>query len=223
MTPSTVTRHTTIARCGLDLLLPAIEQELGRRSLRLAGVAHVKEAPDMPAVIQGTQNMLHTWHGWNAGRMLIAARASSSSAPVSSLRTCRKWSACSIASQSAWRRRANGPSQVSSHSDSTSTAMLLTLMRRSLSGRLSPQARCDKARALHRSRRKQSSIRFDCRIWTSRRQRMRDHALDGRLHCFCLVGELDGGAAVGGLPTKLTSSARPGRTTESEMSAGAIL
>ncbi len=44
---------------GLELLLGAVEQNLGPSLLRLKGIVHVKEAPDKPAVIHGAQHLLH--------------------------------------------------------------------------------------------------------------------------------------------------------------------
>lgn len=44
---------------GLELLLAAVEQNLGPSLLRLKGIVHVKESPDKPAVIHGAQHLLH--------------------------------------------------------------------------------------------------------------------------------------------------------------------
>ncbi len=48
---------------GLELLLAAVEQNLGPGLLRLKGLVHVAEQPDRPAVIHGAQHLLHnlTW------------------------------------------------------------------------------------------------------------------------------------------------------------------
>jgi G3E family GTPase len=44
---------------GLELLLAAVEQNLGPGLLRLKGLVHVVEQPDRPAVIHGAQHLLH--------------------------------------------------------------------------------------------------------------------------------------------------------------------
>jgi G3E family GTPase len=44
---------------GLELLLAAIEKNLGPALLRLKGLIYVKERPDQPAVIHGAQHLLH--------------------------------------------------------------------------------------------------------------------------------------------------------------------
>lgn len=44
---------------ALELLLAAIEQNLGTSLLRLKGLIHVKERPAQPAVIHGAQHLLH--------------------------------------------------------------------------------------------------------------------------------------------------------------------
>ena len=56
-------REAAGSRYGLELMLGAIEQNLGPALLRLKGLVHVKEAPETPAVIQGAQHLLHnlTW------------------------------------------------------------------------------------------------------------------------------------------------------------------
>jgi G3E family GTPase len=48
---------------GLELLLAAVERNLGPSLLRLKGLVQVKERPDQPAVIHGSQHLLHnlTW------------------------------------------------------------------------------------------------------------------------------------------------------------------
>jgi G3E family GTPase len=48
---------------GLELLLAAVEKNLGPGLLRLKGLVHVKERPEQPAVIHGAQHLLHnlTW------------------------------------------------------------------------------------------------------------------------------------------------------------------
>lgn len=48
---------------ALELLLAAIERNLGTSLLRLKGLIHVKERPGQPAVIHGAQHLLHniTW------------------------------------------------------------------------------------------------------------------------------------------------------------------
>ncbi len=44
---------------GLELLLAAVERNLGPGLLRLKGLVHVKERPEQPAVIHGSQHLLH--------------------------------------------------------------------------------------------------------------------------------------------------------------------
>jgi G3E family GTPase len=44
---------------GLELLLAAVEKNLGPGLLRLKGLVHVQERPDQPAVIHGAQHLLH--------------------------------------------------------------------------------------------------------------------------------------------------------------------
>lgn len=44
---------------GLELLLAAVEKNLGPALLRLKGLVYVKERPDQPAVIHGAQHLLH--------------------------------------------------------------------------------------------------------------------------------------------------------------------
>jgi G3E family GTPase len=44
---------------GLELLLAAVEHNLGPGLLRLKGLVHVKERPEQPAVIHGAQHLLH--------------------------------------------------------------------------------------------------------------------------------------------------------------------
>lgn len=44
---------------GLELLLGAVEKNLGPSLLRLKGIVNVKEAPERPAVIHGAQHLLH--------------------------------------------------------------------------------------------------------------------------------------------------------------------
>ena len=48
---------------ALELLLAAIERNLGTSLLRLKGLVHVRERPGQPAVIHGAQHLLHnmTW------------------------------------------------------------------------------------------------------------------------------------------------------------------
>jgi G3E family GTPase len=48
---------------GLELLLAAVEKNLGPGLLRLKGLVHVKERPEQPAVIHGAQHLLHNL-GW---------------------------------------------------------------------------------------------------------------------------------------------------------------
>ncbi len=56
-------REQPTSRYGLELLLGAIEKNLGPALLRLKGLVHVEVCPDTPAVIQGAQHLLHnlTW------------------------------------------------------------------------------------------------------------------------------------------------------------------
>ncbi len=48
---------------GLELLLAAVERNLGPGLLRLKGLVQVKERPEQPAVVHGAQHLLHnlTW------------------------------------------------------------------------------------------------------------------------------------------------------------------
>ena len=70
ITSTTVTRHDDIesfafireeptSRYALQLLLNALEQNLGPNLLRVKGLVNVAEEPDRPAVIQGAQHLLH--------------------------------------------------------------------------------------------------------------------------------------------------------------------
>jgi G3E family GTPase len=52
-------RQEPVSRYGLELLLGAVEQNLGTALLRLKGLINVQEHPDTPAVIQGAQHLLH--------------------------------------------------------------------------------------------------------------------------------------------------------------------
>jgi G3E family GTPase len=52
-------RQEPISRFSLELLLGAVEQNLGTALLRLKGLVHVQESPGSPAVIQGAQHLLH--------------------------------------------------------------------------------------------------------------------------------------------------------------------
>jgi G3E family GTPase len=56
-------RDTPIPREALQLLLGALQQNLGPNLLRVKGIVNVAEEPDRPAVIQGAQHLLHnlTW------------------------------------------------------------------------------------------------------------------------------------------------------------------
>ena len=56
-------RETPIPRDALQLLLNALQQNLGPNLLRVKGIIHVAEDPERPAVIQGAQHLLHnlTW------------------------------------------------------------------------------------------------------------------------------------------------------------------
>jgi G3E family GTPase len=58
-----LTRDEPSSRAGLELLLAAIERNLGPNLLRVKGLVNVLEEPDRPAVIQGAQHLLHnlTW------------------------------------------------------------------------------------------------------------------------------------------------------------------
>jgi G3E family GTPase len=53
------TRDKPIPRAALQLLLDALQQNLGPNLLRVKGIVHVAEEPDRPAVIQGAQQLLH--------------------------------------------------------------------------------------------------------------------------------------------------------------------
>ena len=52
-------RETPIPREALQLLLNALQQNLGPNLLRVKGIVHVAEEPERPAVIQGAQHLLH--------------------------------------------------------------------------------------------------------------------------------------------------------------------
>jgi G3E family GTPase len=52
-------RDQPTSRHALQLLLNALEQNLGPNLLRVKGLVHVSEEPDRPAVIQGAQHLLH--------------------------------------------------------------------------------------------------------------------------------------------------------------------
>jgi len=52
-------REEPTSRYALQLLLAALEQNLGPNLLRVKGLVHVAEEPDRPAVIQGAQHLLH--------------------------------------------------------------------------------------------------------------------------------------------------------------------
>ncbi len=56
-------RNEAVSQYGLELLLAAVERNLGPSLLRLKGLVQVSERPDRPAVIQGAQHLLHnlTW------------------------------------------------------------------------------------------------------------------------------------------------------------------
>ncbi len=58
-----LTRDEPSTLYGLELLLAAVERNLGPGLLRLKGLVHVAEEPDRPAVIHGAQHLLHnlTW------------------------------------------------------------------------------------------------------------------------------------------------------------------
>ncbi|HEY5082076.1 MAG TPA: GTP-binding protein [Bauldia sp.] len=52
-------REEPTSRYALQLLLAALEQNLGANLLRVKGLVNVTEEPDRPAVIQGAQHLLH--------------------------------------------------------------------------------------------------------------------------------------------------------------------
>ncbi|HVY19777.1 MAG TPA: GTP-binding protein [Bauldia sp.] len=52
-------REEPTSRYALQLLLNALEQNLGPNLLRVKGLVNVAEEPDKPAVIQGAQHLLH--------------------------------------------------------------------------------------------------------------------------------------------------------------------
>ncbi len=52
-------REEPTSRYALQLLLTALEKNLGPNLLRVKGLVNVKEEPDRPAVIQGAQHLLH--------------------------------------------------------------------------------------------------------------------------------------------------------------------
>ncbi len=54
-----LTRDEPTTLYGLELLLAAVENNLGPGLLRLKGLVHVAEEPDRPAVIHGAQHLLH--------------------------------------------------------------------------------------------------------------------------------------------------------------------
>lgn len=56
-------REAPSSRAALELLLSAIERNLGPNLLRVKGLVNVAEAPGRPAIIQGAQHLLHnlTW------------------------------------------------------------------------------------------------------------------------------------------------------------------
>jgi G3E family GTPase len=54
-----LTRNEPTTMYGLELLLAAVESNLGPGLLRLKGLVHVAEQPDRPAVIHGAQHLLH--------------------------------------------------------------------------------------------------------------------------------------------------------------------
>jgi len=58
-----LTRDEPTTLYGLELLLAAVENNLGPGLLRLKGLVNVAEHPDRPAVIHGAQHLLHnlTW------------------------------------------------------------------------------------------------------------------------------------------------------------------
>jgi G3E family GTPase len=55
----TFVREEPTSRYALQLLLNALEQNLGPNLLRVKGLVHVADEPDRPAVIQGAQHLLH--------------------------------------------------------------------------------------------------------------------------------------------------------------------
>lgn len=54
-----LTRDEPTTLYGLELLLAAVENNLGPGLLRLKGLIHVAEEPERPAVIHGAQHLLH--------------------------------------------------------------------------------------------------------------------------------------------------------------------
>lgn len=52
-------REAPIPREALQLLLNALQQNLGPNLLRVKGIVHVTDEPERPAVIQGAQHLLH--------------------------------------------------------------------------------------------------------------------------------------------------------------------
>ena len=52
-------REEPTSRYALQLLLNALEQNLGPNLLRVKGLVNVAEEPGRPAVIQGAQHLLH--------------------------------------------------------------------------------------------------------------------------------------------------------------------
>jgi G3E family GTPase len=52
-------REEPTSKYALQLLLTALEKNLGPNLLRVKGLVNVKEEPDRPAVIQGAQHLLH--------------------------------------------------------------------------------------------------------------------------------------------------------------------
>jgi G3E family GTPase len=52
-------REEPTSRYALQLLLNALEQNLGPNLLRVKGLVNVADEPDRPAVIQGAQHLLH--------------------------------------------------------------------------------------------------------------------------------------------------------------------
>jgi G3E family GTPase len=52
-------REEPTSRYALQLLLDALEKNLGPSLLRVKGLVNVREEPDRPAVIQGAQHLLH--------------------------------------------------------------------------------------------------------------------------------------------------------------------
>lgn len=55
----TFIREEPSSRYALQLLLNALEQNLGPNLLRVKGLVHVADEPDRPAIIQGAQHLLH--------------------------------------------------------------------------------------------------------------------------------------------------------------------